>query len=152
MAEVRLVVYPNELNRLLNSPGGPVGRYLVKLAKETAEEAQKRSQIGNDPAVRSGRYSRNFRVETDFTGPNGFTVRVRNASTGQSPRRRTSYAGTLETGSKPHTIRPRRTNGYLRFFYKGRWITVREVRHPGTRPYWVLKNAMRTVVLRHGGR
>lgn len=152
MAEVKLVLYPNELDRLLRSPGGPVGRYLVKLGREVVEEASKLAFNRNAPRARTGRYARNFRMETDFSGPNGFTIRVRNATTGQTPRRRSSYAGVIETGSVAHVIRPRRTDGYLRFFYKGRWITVKEVKHPGTRPYWVLKDALRTVVLRHGGR
>lgn len=152
MPEVRLVLYPNELDRLLRSPGGPVGRHIVKLAKETAAEAERRARAGSEPRVLTGRYAANFRVETDFTGPNGFTVRVRNATTGQNPRRRTSYAGVIETGSQAHPIRPRDSNGYLRFKVKGRWVTVKAVAHPGTKPRNILREALRTTILRHGGR
>jgi hypothetical protein len=52
------------------------------------------------------------------------------------------YAPSIDTGARPHIIRPRNAK-VLRFFSKkaGRVVFARFVRHPGNRPYKFLYNA-----------
>jgi hypothetical protein len=52
------------------------------------------------------------------------------------------YAAAIDTGARPHIIRPRR-KPLLRFFSKklGRWISTRKVNHPGNKPYKFLYRA-----------
>jgi hypothetical protein len=45
------------------------------------------------------------------------------------------YAAILEKGSRPHIIRPKKPGGVLRFNVGGQWVSARQVRHPGTKPY-----------------
>lgn len=47
----------------------------------------------------------------------------------------------LEEGARPHTIRARRAKA-LRFFYRGRIVFAKSVRHPGMRGYHALRNGM----------
>lgn len=44
------------------------------------------------------------------------------------------YAGYVEFGTKPHTIRPKRPGGVLAFDVGGRTVFTKQVNHPGTRP------------------
>ena len=57
----------------------------------------------------------------------------------------TDYAASLEFGSKPHVITPRRARALaflVGFSYKkgggktgGKWIVTKRVNHPGNKPY-----------------
>lgn len=48
----------------------------------------------------------------------------------------------LEFGTKPHTIRARRAKALSFFWLRvSKAMMVRAVNHPGTRPYWFLRNA-----------
>lgn len=52
------------------------------------------------------------------------------------------HARILEHGSKPHEIAPRSPGGRLRFTSSsGNTVFARSVKHPGTKPYWFLRNA-----------
>lgn len=51
------------------------------------------------------------------------------------------YASHVEYGTRPHIIRPKRRR-MLRFAMGGRDVFAREVRHPGTRPYRFMRNAL----------
>lgn len=47
----------------------------------------------------------------------------------------------LEAGTQPHFIFPHRKPA-LRFRARdGRWVSTKVVRHPGTKPYWFVRNA-----------
>jgi hypothetical protein len=50
------------------------------------------------------------------------------------------YAAAIDTGSKPHDIKPRRRK-FLRFTVRGKLVFARKVRHPGTKPYKFLWRA-----------
>jgi hypothetical protein len=137
-------LYPNELDRLLRKPGGPIGRHCNYIARSVANES---SRIAAERGlVRDGRYIRGFKVRVDTNVPEGFQFYVYNRVTGQKPIRKTSYAAVLEYGSQqtaPHTIRPRNTNGWLVFRNsKGALVRVKSVQHPGVRPYHVMRDAM----------
>ena len=49
----------------------------------------------------------------------------------------TPYAGYVEFGTKPHTIRPKNTHGVLVFTVGGTKVFTKKVKHPGTKaqPY-----------------
>lgn len=68
------------------------------------------------------------------------------------------YAASIDSGSKPHVIRPSAARGFigplqdgqsrrgrgrkfLRFQVAGRWVFARKVNHPGTKPYKFLYRA-----------
>jgi hypothetical protein len=133
MTTVRL--YPNELNRLLYMPGGPVGVGVRKLAVKVAAEAAKtaRAELGNNPeyAARTGRYAGGFQVEVEYplaTAKGGFRFKVVNRTTGQTPRRSQSYASVIERGAKPHVIKARNPKTKpLVFYINGRKIVTQQV-------------------------
>ncbi len=45
----------------------------------------------------------------------------------------------VEAGTRAHVIRARRV-AYLRFQVAGRWVSRKEVRHPGTKPTWFMRD------------
>ena len=51
------------------------------------------------------------------------------------------YAPSVEEGSRPHTIK-RNDGKPLRLQIDGKWVTVDEVNHPGTKPQPFLKPAI----------
>ena len=133
--------YQTELDRVLRSPGGPVGRHINLVARSVAAEARR---IATERGlVRTERYVRGFKVEVTPDPQSGFYFTVVNRVTGQKPRRAGSYAGVIEFGSRPHVIRPRRPNGWLIFrMPDGRTIKTKLVNHPGTPPQHVLRDAL----------
>lgn len=143
-APVRVVWYPNEMERMLRMPGGMVGRHLNKIARTTAIRAGAiaRTQLKQ----RTGRYASGFRVETVVAPyPYGFKFVVVNRTTGQNPKRAASYAATIEFGSASHRISARTPAvKKLRFYWpdQDRWVTTSEVIHPGTKAYGILRIAL----------
>lgn len=108
--------YP-KLDKLLNSPRGPVGAYLFVKGAKIREQA--RLQVGVDTGALKG----SIHVRQGRTGP-GQYVEV------GSP---LSHALMHHEGTKPHVILPSRAQ-VLRFSAGGRIIYTRKVNHPGTRP------------------
>jgi hypothetical protein len=147
---VTIKFYPTELDRALNSPGGPVGRYTNYVARSIAAEAQ--AQALAVVKRRTGRYVQGFKVTVDRR-PDGAVFTISNSVVGQNPSRAASYASVLEFGSNAHIIRARPGNaagGRLVFYVGGRKIVTQAVVHPGTKPYHILSNAQRTVKARLG--
>lgn len=141
-------LYPNEIDRLLRMPGGPVGRHCNFVARSVATEA---GRIATSRGlVRSGRYAQSFKVEVQRNTREGFRFYVVNRVTGLKPRRRTSYAGVLEFGSQqnaPYDITPRNPQGWLVFRNSaGKLIKTKRVSHLGVRPYHVMRDALYRVV------
>ena len=60
------------------------------------------------------------------------------------------YSGYVNDGTRPHTIRPRRTGGVLRFQVGGQVVFARVVNHPGTRARPFLDRALREVAEQRG--
>jgi hypothetical protein len=136
-------VFPNEIDRIFNAPGGPVGRESRAVALEVAQTAQLIAErdLGNRPGdrPRTGSFARSFEVK------------VVGRSTEFVVQNRKPYAPALETGAAPHQISARRVS-YLRFKGRdGRWRTVKSVRHPGNPAYRVLERAaIQTMNRRYG--
>lgn len=59
------------------------------------------------------------------------------------------YAGFVNDGTRPHTIRPRRAKA-LRFVVGGQVVYARVVHHPGTRARPFLDRALREVAAARG--
>ena len=111
------------LDKLLNSPAGPVGRHLYGRGLRVLIAA--RAQVG----VKTGRLKASLHIEHSRRGP-GQQIRV------GSP---LNYALLHHEGSRPHIIIPRRAET-LRFSTRGRIVYTRIVRHPGTKPNKYLTN------------
>jgi hypothetical protein len=134
----RGVIYPNEIDRIVRAPGGPVGVVVRRLALDIAANAEEiaKNELGRrDPAdaPRSGRYARSFSVKVD-THASGFQYVVANKA---------PYAAILEFGSRPHEIKARKAK-YLRFRSRtdGQWRVVKAVSHPGQAiPYNIMRRA-----------
>ena len=136
-------VFPNEIDRLFNAPGGPIGKEARALALDIAREAEilARIKLGRNPKdkPRTGRYAR------------GWRVKVIGRSTAFEVSNREDYSGLIEVGSRPHTIRARRVK-MLHFKDRaGRWRTVKSVRHPGTPAFRILEEAAELAIRRRIG-
>lgn len=134
----RAVIYPNEIDRIIRKPGGPVGVVIRRFSLDIAKNAEDiaRAELGGrhpSDAPRTGRYARSFSVKVE---PNagGYQFVVANKA---------PYAAVLELGSKPHPIKARRAK-YLRFRSRkdGMMKTVKVVNHPGQKiGYFILHRA-----------
>lgn len=136
--------YPNEINRLLFMPGGPVGKLCRSIALDIASESERNAiqLLGQNPGdqPRTGAFARSFRVQV-IPGSNTFTV--------SNPKK---YALALERGARAHDIKARRTE-VLQFRGRdGVWRRVKVVKHPGLRnPFHILERSMTAVMLRRFG-
>ena len=97
-SEVRLVFDGAEMQRVLRSPEGPVGLYLIRKADEVIALAQKK--VRDNPnrrgqAVLSGKLERTI-VKRPYDGPEGFGMMVI-AGIGLKP----SYAYWVHEGNGP---------------------------------------------------
>lgn len=136
--------YPSEINRILFSPGGDVGRECRKVALDIAREAHESAvkTYGRHPGdrPRTGRLAKGYRVEV-IPGTNTFLVN-----------NKTKYAAVMEKGGRPHDITPRNNAKTLKFRDRsGRWRSVKIVKHPGSAPRNTLLNAGKVVMRRRYG-
>jgi hypothetical protein len=120
------------LRRLLNGRQSGIARALARKALATESAAK---QIATaEGLVDTGRYRSSIAWRLGEDGL-GLYAEIGSA---------VKYAGYLERGTRPHVIRPRQKKA---LFWKGAEHPVRLVHHPGTRPYHVLKRALRIGVL-----
>jgi hypothetical protein len=136
-------VYPNEVDRMFNAPGGPIGKEVRAVALETARigEILARMQLGKNPndKMRTGKYARSF------------WVTVAGRSTTFEVRNRAPYAAPLEEGGVPHAIRARRVK-YLQFRDRsGQWRRMKMVRHPGNPAFRIMERAITLAMRRRYG-
>lgn len=68
---------------------------------------------------------------------------------GQNPK---PYAAAIDKGARPHVIRAK-GGGMLTFKGRdGRWVSKKQIQHPGNRPYRFLHSATMTAGARFGSR
>lgn len=140
-------VFPNEIDRIFNAPGGPIGKEARAVALDVASTAEMLStlELGNHPMdkPRTGKLASNWRV------------RVVGRSTNFEVYNPTPYAAPIDQGAVPHLIsaKPKGTKAsYLRFRDRtGRWRTVKTVRHPGNPAFKFLERSAITVMRRRYG-
>lgn len=126
-----VVIDDARLARMLQGRDGAVGRVMAGFAGTVTQDVRivARERV-NHP---TGEYLRGISSHIR-PGPMGTMVEVR----ADAP-----HSAVLEGGSSPHTIRPARTGGVLRFRVGGRVVFARKVEHPGTRPYHILRDGVR---------
>ena len=113
-----LKIRKRNMDIMLNSPRGEVGRHMTKIGLKIVTAAK--AQVG----VKTGalRDSIHMRLRRGVLG--GLRLEV------GSP---LSYALMHHEGTRPHVILPQRRT-VLRFTSQSRIVYSREVKHPGTRP------------------
>lgn len=151
MPITRVVTYPNEIDRILGKPGGPLGVRIRRLALDIAAEAKtlSRSRYGNRhpaDAPRTGKLAESYTVKVKIvshrSGAPGFEFLVGNS---------VPYFRPQELGSPPHLIYPRRAKA-LRFRSRqtGQWVTRSVVFHPGTKGEHIMMEAADRVMTLSG--
>ena len=137
----------SQLDRILHSAGGPVGRYCNNLARAIAAEAGNMAR--SELQIRTGKYSGGFQVKVRrLSSSPWFEYRVVNNVVGDKPKRTSSYAGVMEKGGRPHTIRVRDPKRFLVFWVDGRKIITKSVQHPGSEAHNILTRASQKVMSR----
>lgn len=125
MSRVRVRIYDNRLDKLINDPDGPVGRYLSNKGDQIRAIA--RSRVG----VRTGRLKATIH-KRHLRDPRGQYMLIGNDA---------PYAYYHHEGTRPRVIRP--TSGKaLRFVSRGRVVFAHEVLHKGTKPNKYLLEAL----------
>lgn len=123
--------YPDTvaLERVLRGPDGPVARDIQRRTRNVHLKAKQLAP------KRSRMLERNIltRVSADSRGVLGRVIAGE-----QLPDARAVY---MELGTRPHDIRPVNKKA-LSFLANGRRVTVRRVKHPGTKPYRYLGTAL----------
>lgn len=136
-------VFPNEIDRVLYYPGGPIGREMRALSLAVAQNASQLAymRLGKNPndKPRTGKYARSFQVK------------VIGRSTEFEVSNNQAYAAALESGAKPHQIKARRVQNLHFKDRQGRWRRMKVVRHPGNPAFRILEtSAIITMRQRYG--
>lgn len=136
-------VFPNEIDRIFNAPGGPIGKEARQVALATARTASilAGQKLGKHPGDRP----RTKQYE------NSFRVTVAGRSTQFIVSNNKKYAAALEEGGRPHAIRARRVTNLKFKDRSGRWRTVKTVRHPGNPAFRILTTASAIVIRQRYG-
>lgn len=134
--------YPNEIQRILFSPGGDVGREVRACALDIAEEAKRQAGVvfGRHPMdkPRTGLLANSYQVKV-IPGTNSFIV--------INPLK---YAAAMELGALPHRIVGR--HHILQFRGRdGRFRRIKYVNHPGSVGRHTLLLATKLVMRRRYG-
>lgn len=121
---VRVTLNPGRIARSLRLRNGIVGRRLAERTQRVAEIAAREApgSMGDDVS---------WNVIDTSAGLQGVI-------TCNHPKVRLVLDGT-----PPHTIRPRKPKGVLRFVIDGEVVYAKYVRHPGTKPNDFLRRALR---------
>jgi phage gpG-like protein len=126
----RVVWNEPEVNFLLKSPIGAVGRSVQKRAFRVQTAAKR--QVG----VKSGKLQESIKY-TVSTAPYGVKATV-----GSS----VNYALIHHNGSRPHVILPVRAKSLV-FTSRGRLVVTNRVNHPGTKPNRYLTDNLRLALI-----
>lgn len=126
----RVVFYPKVVDYVLNSPRGPVGRYLRTKGRRIVAAA--RAQAGfRTGALRASIHMRHLR------DPRGQYLKIGSSL---------PYALMHHEGTKPHLIVPKKRS-MLRFYSKksNQLVFTHLVRHPGTKPNRYLSDNLKLI-------
>lgn len=123
------ILNPAGLAEVLAGPNGPIYRDLLVRAIRVESRAKILASGRPGPKVQSGRLRASI-THRVFSSPDGAFAEVGT---------NVEYAGFVEFGTAPHTIRPRNRQA---LYWKGAEHPVRLVRHPGNRPYPFLRPAL----------
>lgn len=144
MPDVLWVWNEPEVFRVLKSYQGPVGLHIAKLARRVNRGAKRRANVSPAGDIEAGRppgYMR-ARIRWDM-GRDLVGVYADISSPARTARDNAPYGLFMEVGTRPHIIRPKRPDGWLRWIDRdGRVRFAKVVHHPGTRPYAYLRRAL----------
>jgi hypothetical protein len=129
MARVRVRIYENRLDKLINNPDGAVGRYLSDKGDQIRSMA--RSRVG----VRTGRLKATIH-KRHLRDPRGQYMLIGNDA---------PYAYYHHEGTRPRTISPV-TGKTLRFVSRGQVVFAHEVMHKGNKANKYLLDALEQVL------
>jgi len=119
------------LDRVLKSPSGMVGRYIIELGRKTADRGRR------DAPVASGALRRSVGITSISRRVEGTEVRVS---------ANISYAFFVHEGTREHPIEARNVS-LLRFPSRSGFIVYTpRVNHPGTTANPFLWNALKSVI------
>lgn len=125
----KVIFYPGQLERLLHSPSGEVGKHLRYKGNLILAAAKR--QVGvRTGALRASLHMRHFR-----------DIRGQYVKIGSD----LPYARLHHEGTRPHIITPRNSQ-VLVFRTRGQVVYTHLVKHPGTRPNRYLTDNMRRFV------
>ena len=117
------------IERLLNSPDGPLVRELASICIEVESQAKLNATGRPGPNVQTGRLRSSITWHI-VIGPQGPYGEVGSA---------VEYAGDVEDGTAPHVIYPKNKKA---LYWKGARHPVAYVNHPGNRAYPYLRPAL----------
>ena len=123
------ILNPAGVAEVLAGPNGPVYRDLLVRAIRVESRAKILASGRPGPKVQSGRLRASI-THRLLSSPEGAFAEVGT---------NVEYAGFVEYGTGPHTIRARNRQA---LYWKGADHPVRSVRHPGNRPYPFLRPAL----------
>ena len=119
-------------------------RRLTMAMQQIAEEVVVEAKTNHAYRDRTGRLTQSIRAErVQGSFATGLSVGITAGGM------RVTYAAHVEFGTRPHIIRARRRQA-LRFIAGGSTVFRKSVRHPGTRPYAFMANALRAKTQRAG--
>ncbi|WP_037935373.1 hypothetical protein [Streptosporangium roseum] len=119
-----------ELQQLLHGPDGPVGRRMARYGEIVTQGAKRRAPVS--PRGSGGRPSGYLRSKIGWQlGRDEIGLYVDIASPARTPQGE-SYGLFVEVGTRPHTIRPKKPGGLLRWVSGGKVHFAKVVHHPGT--------------------
>jgi hypothetical protein len=121
---IKVTLYHEKIDEMLNSPRGTVGREIKKRAIKVQAAAKR--QVG----IKTGRLQRSIRIYGHKKIANGQRMYIGSA---------VPYALMHHEGTKRHMIFPKKRS-YLKFRSKGVLVFARAVNHPGTKPNRYLKD------------
>lgn len=144
MADMTIVWNEAELWRVLRSETGPVGLHIAKLARRCTRTAKRYANVSPDGDIEAGRPPGYMRAKIRWDmGRDVIGVYADISSPARTARDNAPYGLFMEVGTRPHIIRPKRPDGWLRWWDgAGRVHFARVVHHPGTRPYAYLRRAL----------
>jgi len=129
MSRVRVRIYENRLDKLINDPDGSVGKYLSNKGDQIRTSA--RNKVG----YRTGRLKATIH-KRHLRDPRGQYMLIGNDA---------PYAYYHHEGTRPRVISPT-TGKTLRFVSRGQVIFAHEVLHRGNKPNKYLLDALEEVL------
>jgi hypothetical protein len=134
--KARLDLNNSEVRNLLQGPTGPVVTFVRGVARRVRTRAVLKCPVDTGRLRSSHREEVGVRLGAVY----GFVTTD------------VEYAQYVHDGTGPHTIRPRRAGGVLRFEKGGGVVFTTVVHHPGTRAQPWLREAMEEVAVPAGFR
>ncbi|MER7131254.1 HK97 gp10 family phage protein [Streptosporangium saharense] len=130
-----------ELQQLLHGPDGPVARHLARCGEIVTQGAKRRAPVSSRGS--GGRPSGYLRSKIGWQlGRDAIGLYVEVASPARTPQGE-PYGLFVEVGTRPHVIRPKNPNGWLRWAGSdGKVHLAKVVHHPGTRAQPHLRPAL----------